>query len=258
MWACAPSMTRRPSDLLRERAETASARCARGDREAKLRVLLAGHHELVGVRLHARRDAQGEPLGAGGSHKASEAGDLLRGVDDDAADTGGERRGELLLGLVVAVEDEVGRVHPRRQGDGELPSGGDIERHPLLGGEGGHRLAEEGLGRVGHPRAEGVHGLSATCPQVLLVVEEEGRSVLSCHRGERDPRNGQLPVLGDRRAAREEVRGDRCRRRRHMRSGAPMPSRLRPSASTRRVRSHSPRRWLRDRPSGARSTGQLS
>ena len=64
---------------------------ARRDGEAELRVLLPGAHELVRVRLDTRCDPDEHPGPGGGvggddSSRPSEAGDLVEGIDDDAAD----------------------------------------------------------------------------------------------------------------------------------------------------------------------------
>ena len=50
---------------------------------------------------------------------------------------------------------------PAAQGDVQLAAGGDVEPHPLLVGEPGHRQAQKGLGGVGDAVAPGGHGLPA-------------------------------------------------------------------------------------------------
>ena len=86
---------------------------AGGDREAELLVLVCGRDVLVGVRLdagrhpdHHRRDRVALP------GQLDQPGDLVLGVDDDPADPGVERPGQLLLGLVVAVEPQPAWVSP--------------------------------------------------------------------------------------------------------------------------------------------------
>ncbi len=85
--------------------------------------------------------------------KARKPGDLVEGVDDDPADAGPDAGSKLCVGLVVAVKNKpVGR-HAGRQRHRQLTPGGDVEPHALLGGECGHRLAQEGFRPVGHARA---------------------------------------------------------------------------------------------------------
>ena len=122
---------------------------AGGDREAELLVLVRGRDVLVGVRL----DAGGDPDHHRCDHAAlggqlDQPGDLVLGVDDDPADAGVQRAGQLRLGLVVAVEPEPRRVGARPQRDGQLTAGADVEVEPLLHHPADDRRTEEGLAGV--------------------------------------------------------------------------------------------------------------
>src|SRR5581483_4777348 len=89
----------------------------------------------------------------------------------------GQRRGQLLVRLVVAVEDDAGRREAGREGDVELAAGGDVEVEAFLGYQPDHRPAKEGLSGVGHAvGAESGDVLPAANPQVGLVVDEQRRT----------------------------------------------------------------------------------
>ena len=134
-----------------------------------------------------------------------EAVELVEAVDDDVAHAGLERHQQLGVALVVAVQRARARRHAGRQDDVQLAAAGDVEQHPLVVGQAGHRPAEERLGRVGGPLVpEGVDGLAAAGAEVRLVVDEDRRAV---DRGELvDPAaaDDQRAVVGDRRRVRQE------------------------------------------------------
>ena len=74
--------------------------------------------------------------------------ELVEGVGDDPAGAHPQRRVELVVGLVVAVDDEpVGR-EPGLERDVPLAARGDVEVEPLVGDEARHGPAEERLRRV--------------------------------------------------------------------------------------------------------------
>ena len=107
MWAWTPTSSR-PVRLAEHRDAPRPQPPKRG--EAELRVLLAGHHVLVGVRLDAggHPDEQPRPgvppvAPSRPTRQLGQAVDLVEGVDDDPADACGERGRELVVGLVVAV-----------------------------------------------------------------------------------------------------------------------------------------------------------
>ena len=153
MWAWTPTSSTPGMQL--ERGHRLGGR-ARGHGEAELGVLLAGADELVGVRL----DARGDPHEHRGprrrrrrvSSRPPEPGDLVEGVDDDAARPRLERGGQLVVGLVVAVQDQALGGHAGRQRDVQLAAGRDVEAHALLVGQAGHGPAQERLGGVGRRR----------------------------------------------------------------------------------------------------------
>ena len=82
----------------------------------------------MGVRL----DADGDPdqhLGPDAAllGQVGQPGDLLEGVDDDAADTGVQGLGQLGDGLVVAVHDDPLGREAGGQGDGQLTASAHVE-----------------------------------------------------------------------------------------------------------------------------------
>ena len=95
------------------------------------------------------------------------------------------------------MEDEVLTARPSRERDSHLPAGRDVERHLLLDGQRGHRLAQEGLGRVGDAIPETRNGLAAPRAQVVLVVDEDRCADLLRELQEVDPANAQVTVTGD-------------------------------------------------------------
>ena len=102
----------------RGRARRPRAGRARRHREPELAVLLAGAHELVGVRLDARRDPhQHRRRRRRLRPERLEPVELVEGVDDDAARRpSASASAQLVDRLVVAVEDERSGGHARRRG----------------------------------------------------------------------------------------------------------------------------------------------
>ena len=201
-----------------------------GEVEPELRVVLARRDELVGVGVHARCDPQqhlGRRPDAGGG-EGVEPVELVEGIDDDVADTGGDRRLQLGGRLVVAVQDARRRRHPGGERDVQLATRGDVEQEPFVVGEPRHRLAQERLGGVDHPLpTEGANGLAAAGAQVLLVVDEHRGAELGGEVVDTAPPDREVPVGGDPSAVGEEVPFDSARCRVHICSGASMPSRPR-------------------------------
>ena len=150
MWAWTPDQLHRGQEL--ERGDRLG-RGARRDGEAELRVLLPRADELVRMRLdsgrHPDEDLGPDRCGGRRVQQASEAGDLVEGVDDDAADALVQRHSQFVRRLVVAVQHEAAGGHAGRERDVELTAGGDIEVHTLLVGQARHGSAQEGLGGVG-------------------------------------------------------------------------------------------------------------
>ncbi len=130
---------------------------------------------------------------------------LVEGVHHDAPDAGLEGGGELVGRLVVAVQDEPGGGYPGRQGDVELPAGGDVEVHALLVGQSGHGAAEEGLGGVGHTVTPGGGRLPAGTAQVVLVIDEQRRTELGRQVEQVDVPHPEVPVLTHLGRVRQEV-----------------------------------------------------
>ena len=169
-----------------------------GQAEPELRVVLAGHHVLVGVGLDARRHAQQHLRhDAVLAVQAFQAVELVERVDDDAPDAGPPSGAQLVVGLVVAVQHDALAGHVGGQRDRQLTRRRDVEVHALLVREPGHRPAQERLGRVGHAVPERGDRLPAARPQVRLVVDEERRAVLVGQRVQVAPPDQQLPVRPD-------------------------------------------------------------
>jgi hypothetical protein len=72
----------------------------------------------------------------------------------------------------------------------QLAAGRHVEVHPLLVDQPGHGEAQERLGGVGHPVAEGRHRLAAPGTEVVLVVDEERRAKGRRQVGDRAPADG--------------------------------------------------------------------
>ena len=60
------------------------------------------------------------------------AGDLVEGVEDDAADLAVEGHPQLVGRLVVAVHVDPVGLEARRERDVELAAGGDVDAQPFL------------------------------------------------------------------------------------------------------------------------------
>ena len=103
------------------------------------------------------------------------------------------------------MEDQPLGRHAGGQRDMELTPGGDVEVHALLVCEPGHGPAEKGLGGVGDPVPPGLDRLPAGVPQVCLVINEDRRPELVDQLEHVDAADVQVPLLVDRRRAREEV-----------------------------------------------------
>ena len=159
------------------------------------------------------RDAQqhvGRGHGAAGM-EGLEAVELVEAVDDDVAHAGVERHQQLGVALVVAVHRARARRHPGREDDVQLAAAGDVEQHPLVVGQAGHRPAEERLGRVGRALVpERVDGLAAAGPEVGLVVHEDRRAVDGGELVDPAAADDQRAVGGDRRRVRQEGSGQRA------------------------------------------------
>ena len=179
MWACRPTSSTAgdaggPGERGRGRA--------RGDAEAELRVVLAGPHELVGVGLDARRDAQehrrdaARPVG----HQRLDAVELVERVDHDAPDAVGQRRCAARRRTCCCRAARAGRRARRRRGPrGSSPPVDTSRCMPSSCGQPGHGPAQERLGRVADAGPEGGDRLAAPGPQVRLVVDEQRRAVLA-------------------------------------------------------------------------------
>src|SRR5271166_213137 len=130
------------------------------EREAELRVVVAGRDLLVRVAAHVRVDADEHSLSsrAGGALAALGAGfaaplvqepsetlDLVEVVDHDRAEATGERRPELLQRLRVAVHHDPLRREAGGEGEMELAGGGHVAPQPLSREHGQHGCAGKRL-----------------------------------------------------------------------------------------------------------------
>jgi hypothetical protein len=206
----------------------------RRQREAELRVVLAGLHVHVGVRLDAGRDPQqhgGAPVPAG--DERLEPVELVVAVDHDPADACVQGCGQLPRRLVVAVEDDRGGVGPCRERHVQLPAGGDVDAHALLGHERRHRPAEEGLAGVARAVAEGCDGLPAALAEVELVVDEQRCPVLGGEVEQVDATDGEAAPVVDGRGEGEEVAGQLHRGPQRPADAATHRPRTRPGRSAR-------------------------
>ena len=80
--------------------------------------------------------------------------------------------------LVVAVQHEPVAGRTRRERDVQLAAGRHVEDHALLERQLRHGAAQERLRRVRDPVGKRGDRLATTCPQVLLVVDEQRRAEL--------------------------------------------------------------------------------
>ena len=175
MCACTPTRSRYGDACARS---TASAAAPDATREPELGVLLAGAHELVRVRFdagrhadqHRRPDRARRPTPRADSARRTSPRRCVRRRSASAVRSSSSR-------LVVAVQHQpVGRhARPRERRGTRRPSTrrGSCPRRTA---KRGHRLAEEGLGRVVHPWTERGHRLATARPDVLLVVDEQRRT----------------------------------------------------------------------------------
>ena len=176
-------------------------------REAELRVLLPGHHVLVGVRFDARRHPH-EDLGDTARAFAPqlfEAVELVVAVDDDAADADLEGVAELRQALVVAVEHQPRWRDPGAGCHVDLARGGYVDAQPFLVRDACHRLAQERLGRVGGSAVPRRRRLPAAGSQVFFVVDEQRRAVLPRKVEKIDAADAQSAVVADPRGEREQI-----------------------------------------------------
>ena len=165
----------------------------------------------MGVGLHARRDPQQHHRSAatfGG--QGVEAVQLVEAVHHDAPHPGVDGVGQLGGGLVVAVQHESLGREPGGQGHVQLAAGSHVEVQTLVAHQLRHGAAEKRLGRIGHSAvAEDGPRLTAACPYVVLVVDDQRRTERTGQVDEITTRNRETAGCIRRRAVGEEVRGKR-------------------------------------------------
>ena len=123
-------------------------------------------------------------------------------VDDDAADAGGERLGQLRARLVVAVEmDALGR-EPGLERDVKLAAGDYVQVETFLGeklGDGGAKVGFRGirgLGRAGVVARQRLAVGARLCAQGLLVEDVQRCAELVSERRGRAAAEPELTVGG--------------------------------------------------------------
>ena len=241
-------------------------RRAAGQRQTELLVLVRGGDELVGVGLDADGDANQNVLhDAGGTGDRVESLDLGHRVEHDVTDAGLDGHGQLVDGLVVAVQrDSLGR-EAGVQRDGELAAAADVERQALFVDPARDLGAQERLCGVADvlAAAERRGDVAAAGPEVVLVDDEQRGAVLGGELGDGHAGDRDLAVVAANGVARPHVRCEREHVGRglrpgrgaavvdllgvagtggmsdHMRSGAVTPRISRPLAITWRVAWHS-------------------
>ena len=181
-------------------------RIAAREREAELLVLVRGRDELVRVRLDPDGGAYQDALrDAALDAEPAQPVDLDERVDDDPADPGVERRGELGDRLVVAVQQQPVAWEAGAHRDGELAAGADVEPEPLLLDPACDRGAEERLRGVEDLRAaERLAVVAAPAPQVRLVHEEGRAAVLGDEITDVVTAQREVPGSGTRHAERPD------------------------------------------------------
>jgi hypothetical protein len=168
------------------------------ERDAELRVRAAGVHRGVRPAGHRRVDAQEHGLRA--RSQPGEPLDVVGAVDHDQADAGIERGGDVQVGLRVAMQQDLGRVEPRRQRDRELAGGRDVAAQSFLREDAHDRRARQRLGgevdlRALVSAAEGAQVLARGRAQALLVDDERRGAELVGDVRERTAADGQAPVV---------------------------------------------------------------
>ena len=171
-------------------------RAATGDGEAELLILVGGRDVLVGVRLDPGGGSHHDPCPdtpLGGQR--AEPVDLGEGVDDDPADPGVERLGQLGDALVVAVQADPVQVDPGPLHNRELAAGAHVDAQSLLAHPAGDRGAEERLaGVVDVPAGERLGEGAGPGPQVGLVQHvRRGTDGRPARWRGRPPRSGRRP-----------------------------------------------------------------
>ena len=84
------------------------------------------------------------------------------------------------------------RGYPGGHRNVQFAAGGDVEQHPFVVGQAGHRPAEERLGGVHRPSmTERCDRFAATNPQLLFVVDEHRRAELGRDGRDVAPADGQ-------------------------------------------------------------------
>ena len=262
MCECRP-ISRSPG--LRDHPAHRLRRVAAGQREAELLVLVRGRDELVGVRLDAdrhpdhhrdrvrRRAMFGQP---------GQPGDLVERVDDDGADLGLHRGGQLAQRLVGAVQRDPRRRESGPQREFQLTGRADVQGQPLVVQPVHDLGAQERLSGVVHAlgAAEGVGEILAAAAEVGLVDHHQRGAVGQRQIPDVGAGQAERAVVVAGRAARPDVRVQQVqvgrsalrrpvgvqlagawsrRMRPHIRSGAVTPSTARPLASTCWVAAHS-------------------
>ena len=197
--SCEPMWTWRPTIPGSRR----SASSASSGVSPNLEPMMAGADLLVGVGLDSGRDPDQGVAHAGGSRAV----DLLERVEHDEC-AGGCRRGELLVGLVVAVDDHALARDPGRLGEPELAERGDVGADPLLEEDPHHGDVRERLRAVDDDCCGRGLAVGAGCgAERLGVVHDERAAVLADELGRGDPAEREHAAVDARGIREERVHG---------------------------------------------------
>lgn len=172
-------------------------RLSAGQRDTELLVLVRGRDEFMGMRLDTDRDPDLHPLPlAEPLRDMRDPHHFLERVEHDPPDARLHGPGDFLGALVVPVQrDPLGR-HSGRQRRGQLAPGTDIEVQPLLMQPPHNGPGQKSLPGVEHigVRAESVLPGPAARPEIVLVQEIRRGTEFLGERGDIQPADGDHTV----------------------------------------------------------------
>ena len=143
----------------------------------------------VDVRVHAQGYRCGDAHGRG---QLGDPAQLLRGLDVELQDAGGQRHPDLVVGFGDAGIDDALRGYARFQRPGDLAARHRVRTQPFVGEQADHRQIAVGLDRVTEQRALARERVAKGGRQ---LTHRRGRvDVAGCSNGSRDV--GQRHGLG--------------------------------------------------------------
>ncbi len=172
------------------------------------RHLVHGHAELGAGAAGGQRRVSGRvDAGAGpqqhrgaGAGQPRDAVDVVEPVDHDVADARVQGGPDVVVGLGVAVHDDLRRVDAGGQGQAQLARPDHVTAQALLGQDLDDRRGREGLGREADPAArmpagEGADVLARPGPQVILVEHVHRGPELAGQLAQRDAGDAQVVAV---------------------------------------------------------------